>query len=83
MELVCPNCFSLQLVKEGWHRGKQRYKCKKCQHKTVYPLSPDDVDIITSNVKLAKQQSKSAQLGVKYATTQNKTMKILEIYCYF
>ena len=29
MELVCPNCFSLQITKEGWHRGKQRYKCKE------------------------------------------------------
>ena len=63
MELVCPNCFSLQLVKEGWHRGKQRYKCKKCQHKTVYPLSPDDVDIITSNVKLAKQKQSLQDLN--------------------
>ena len=32
------------------------------------------------NVKLAKQQSKSAQLGVKYATTQNKTMKIFRSF---
>ena len=56
MELVCPNCFSLQLGKEGWHRGRQRYKCKKCNHKTIYPLSPDDADILRANVKLAKQK---------------------------
>ena len=49
MELVCPNCFSLQLGKEGWHRGMQRYKCKKCNHKTIYPLSPDDADILRAN----------------------------------
>ena len=56
MELVCPNCFSTQLGKEGWHRGRQRYKCKKCNHKTIYPLSPDDADILRANVKLAKQK---------------------------
>tara|TARA_R100001591_G_scaffold117445_1_gene136915 strand:+ start:1365 stop:3299 length:1935 start_codon:yes stop_codon:yes gene_type:complete len=32
------------------------------------------------NVKLAKQQSKAAALGVKYATTQNKTVKIFRSF---
>ena len=63
MELVCPNCFSLQLVNEGWHRGRQRYKCKKCNHKTIYPLSPDDADILRANVKLAKQKQSIQDLN--------------------
>jgi len=56
MTLVCPNCFSTQLTKEGWSRNKQRYRCKKCQMKTVNPLSPQEVEIIGENVKLAKQK---------------------------
>ena len=56
MDLICPNCFSSQLIKQGWESDKQRYGCKKCKHKTVYPLSPDDAEILKENVKLAKQK---------------------------
>ena len=63
MELVCPNCFSLQIVKDGKNRGKQRYLCNKCHHTTTYPLAPDDVDIISSNVKLAKQKQSLQDLN--------------------
>ena len=63
MELVCPNCFSLQIVKDGKNRGKQRYLCNKCHHTTTYPLSPDDVEILSSNVKLAKQKQSLQDLN--------------------
>ena len=58
MDLVCPNCFSSQVIKQGFDdkTGRQRYGCKKCRSKTVHPLQPDDVEIIQSNVKLAKQK---------------------------
>ena len=63
MELVCPNCFSSQLTKQGWEKDRQRYGCKKCRHKTIYPLQPDDVEIIQSNVKLAKQKQSIQDLN--------------------
>ena len=56
MDLICPNCYSAQIVKQGWDNNKQRYGCKKCKHKTKYPLSPDDAEILTENVRLAKQK---------------------------
>ena len=65
MDLVCPNCFSRQITKQGFDNktGKQRYKCKKCNVQTVYPLQPDDVEIIQSNVKLAKQKQSYQDLN--------------------
>ena len=53
MDFVCPHCFSKQITKQGFDNttGKQRYGCSSCRHKTVYPLQPDDVEIIHSNVK--------------------------------
>ena len=63
MTLVCPNCFSTQLTKEGWDKGRQRYGCKKCRYKTVHPLQPDDVELIHSNVKLAKQKQSFQDLN--------------------
>ena len=56
MDLVCPNCLSKQLRKEGFSKGRQRYLCKKCRHKSVNPLSSDDANILKENVKLAKQK---------------------------
>ena len=63
MTLVGPNWFSTQLTKEGWDKGRQRYGCKKCRYKTVHPLQPDDVELIHSNVKLAKQKQSFQDLN--------------------
>ena len=65
MDFVCPNCFSIQLTKQGFDdkTGRQRYGCKKCGTKTVHPLQPDDVDILQSNVKLAKQKQSYQDLN--------------------
>ena len=63
MELICPNCFSSQLTKQGWDSDRQRYGCKKCRYKTVHPLQPDDVEIIQSNVRLAKQKQSIQDLN--------------------
>ena len=56
MDLVCPNCFSTQLRKEGWDKGRQRHLCKKCRYKTVNPLESSEAEILKENVKLAKQK---------------------------
>ena len=56
MDLVCPNCFHTNMIKQGWENNRQRYGCKKCLHKTVYPLTSDDAEILKENVKLAKQK---------------------------
>mgnify|MGYP003653306030 FL=1 len=63
MDLICPNCFSSQLTKEGWDKDRQRYGCKKCYYKTIHPLQPDDVEIIQSNVRLAKQKQSIQDLN--------------------
>ena len=63
MGLVCPNCLSSQLVKQGFEKEKQRYGCKKCRYKTVHPLSPDDVIILKENVRLAKQKQSAQDLN--------------------
>ena len=65
MDFVCPHCFSKQITKQGFDNttGKQRYGCSSCRHKTVYPLHPEDVEIIHSNVKLAKQKQSYQDLN--------------------
>ena len=63
MDLVCPNCFSKQLRKQGWERDRQRWGCKKCKYKTIHPMQPDDVEILQSNVKLAKQKQSYQDLN--------------------
>ena len=91
MTLICPNCFSSQLTKEGWDKGRQRWGCKKCRHKTVHPLQPDDVELIHSNVKLAKQKQSYQDLNRierksfrEYARVENAvaeyTHKLKEIF---
>ena len=63
MDVICPNCFSRQMVKQGLDKGRQRYGCKKCRYKTVHPLSPDDTEILKENVKLAKQKQSLQDLN--------------------
>ena len=63
MDLVCPNCFSTQLRKEGTSKGKQRHLCKKCRYKTVNPLESGEAEILKENVKLAKQKQSFQDLN--------------------
>tara|TARA_Y100000310_G_C20654718_1_gene801382 strand:- start:28 stop:1227 length:1200 start_codon:yes stop_codon:yes gene_type:complete len=63
MDLICPNCYSRQIIKRGQENNKQRYGCKKCNQRTQYPLSPDDVEILKENVKLAKQKQSYQDLN--------------------
>ena len=63
MDIVCPNCFSMQLRKEGLMKGKQRYLCKKCNYKTVHPLESGEAEVLKENVKLAKQKQSFQDLN--------------------
>ena len=63
MGLVCPNCFSSQVVKQGFDKEKQRYGCNKCRYKTIHPLTPDDAVILKENVRLAKQKQSAQDLN--------------------
>ena len=60
-ELICPTCYYIGLSKQGKcvHTGKQRYACKKCRVKTVYPICDADHDVIRENVRLSKQKQKA------------------------
>ena len=82
MDLVCPNCFSKQLSKQGWEKDRQRWGCKKCGYKTIHPMQPDDVEILQSNVKLAKQKQSYQDLNRierktfrEYARVENAVAK--------
>ena len=54
MNIYCPNCYNNSFQKAGFHEGHQRWKCKACKQKTIYPI--EDLELITENVKLAKQK---------------------------
>ena len=59
-ELICPNCYNIGMTKEGFSReGRQRYKCKSCHCKTVYPIWDADHDILRENVRLSKLRQKA------------------------
>ena len=60
-KLVCPNCYHIGLSKQGkcGTTGKQRYGCKSCRAKTVFPIWDADHDIIRENVRLSKQKQKA------------------------
>ena len=82
MNLVCPNCFSTQLRKEGFERDRQRWGCKKCGYKTIHPMQSDDVEILQTNVKLAKQKQSYQDLNRierktfrEYARVENAVAK--------
>ena len=55
--LGCPNCYSIQLIKSGIEHGKQRYKCKRCRSRTVFPIT--DLDLLKENVRYRKEKQKA------------------------
>jgi transposase-like protein len=42
-KIVCKNCGSVEIKKNGFVFGVQRYQCKKCGH-THFPKSETEVD---------------------------------------
>ena len=61
--LACPNCFSIQLHKSGIEHGKQRYKCKRCKSRTVFPLREAELEVVRENVRYKKQQQKAQDIN--------------------
>ena len=48
------------MTKEGFTKeGKQRWSCKVCRVKTVFPICDADHDIIRENVRLSKQKQRA------------------------
>ena len=60
-KLVCPSCYHVGLSKQGKCAAtdKQRYGCKKCRSKTVYPIWDADLEIVQENVRLSKQRQRA------------------------
>ena len=59
-KLVCPNCYHIGLSKQGFNeKGVQRYGCKSCRQKTIFPIHDADFDVIRENVRLSKQKQKA------------------------
>tara|TARA_Y100000592_G_C5449160_1_gene307747 strand:+ start:456 stop:1670 length:1215 start_codon:yes stop_codon:yes gene_type:complete len=59
--LACPSCYSLQLIRSGWEHGKQRYRCKRCGHRSVHPVT--DIELLKENVKYRKEKQKAQDLN--------------------
>jgi len=45
--------------KEGFDKDRQRWGCRSCKHKTVFPICDADLDIVRENVRLSKQKQKA------------------------
>ena len=59
-ELICPHCYHVGMSKQGFNaRGQQRYQCKSCRVKTIFPIYDADVEVIKENVRLSKQKQKA------------------------
>ncbi len=59
-ELICPNCYHQGMSKQGFdHNRRQRYQCKSCRMKTIFPIYDADVEVIKENVRLSKQKQKA------------------------
>ena len=58
-ELICPNCYHIGMIKQGFSEGRQRYGCKSCRCKTIHPICDADHDIIRENVRLSKLRQKA------------------------
>jgi predicted MPP superfamily phosphohydrolase len=59
--MQCINCGSTETIKNGFsHLGKQRYKCKVC---SLEVIPDEDLELITQNVQLAKQNQKIQDLN--------------------
>ena len=61
--LTCPNCFSVQLHKSGIEHGKQRYKCKRCRSRTVFPIAEEELELVRENVRYKKQKQKAQDVN--------------------
>ena len=59
--MFCPSCHSDCLTKAGFMKQKQRYRCGKCEHKSVHPI--DNLELILENVRLAKQKQSAQDLN--------------------
>ena len=55
--LGCPNCYSIQIIKSGWDNGRQRYQCKRCKHRSAFPVT--DVELLRENVRYRKEKQKA------------------------
>ena len=60
-EIVCPKCYNHGMAKSGFTDGKQRYLCRVCNFRTVHGI--EDVDVVTENVRLAKQKQSAQDLN--------------------
>lgn len=58
VEICCEYCYGRRLNKAGFHEERQRWQCKDCHRRGSHPIAVDDVEILTENVKLAKQRQK-------------------------
>ena len=61
--LTCPNCFSVQLIKSGVEHGKQRYRCKRCGSRTVFPIAEEELELVKENVRYKKQKQKAQDVN--------------------
>ena len=88
-QIVCPKCYNHGMAKSGFTDGRQRYKCGVCGFRTVHGI--EDIDLVTENVKLAKQKQSYQDINRierkafrEYARVENAVekycMELVEIF---
>jgi len=79
--LKCPYCSNANVIKKGWKKDKQRYKCNDCGRRTVVPvgLKVEEKKIQLKNKFEFTQEGNSAELDIK--TSQIKTLDALVSHC--
>ena len=60
-QIVCPKCYNAGMIKSGLSEGKQRYKCKFCNFRTINGI--EDFDLLKENVRLSKQKQSAQDLN--------------------
>lgn len=91
MRYKCPQCESQQLRKdgkkyiiiEGERIGKQRWQCKDCFYKTIYPMNANDKELIQANDKCEKlKQGAMDRLRIhkKYNRVSDRIENAINVY---
>ena len=70
--ILCPNCESQWIVKNGFKNGTQRYKCKICNK--LFSIS---TNTLTSNLKLSYNQLLNFMMCLLNYNTINETSKLV------
>lgn len=82
--MECPTCQSQTICKNGYHRGKQRYKCSTCGRQFVESYSPkgysESIQELCLKMYLNDSGFRAIErvIGVHHTTVINWVKKVAE-----